>query len=114
MRGLRDPVVARALALMHAAPGDPITLAELARKAGTSRATLARRFAAAVGETPLAYLARLRMEHAARALRDAPERGLEEHAAAHGYRSVAAFSRAFKRWSGQSPSTHRDQGLSAG
>jgi AraC-like DNA-binding protein len=107
IRGLRDPHLARALAVMHGAPGQSWTLARIARRAGTSRATLARRFAEIVGQTPLAYLTRLRMERAARQLADDPERSLDDVAASHGYRSVAAFSRAFKRAIGTSPGALR-------
>jgi AraC-like DNA-binding protein len=62
---LRDPVVARVLALLHQRPGEPWTVAALAREVHLSRATRARRFTGQVGEAPLAYLARWRMELAA-------------------------------------------------
>lgn len=99
--------MARALARLHAAPGAAITLARLARACGTSRATLTRRFRDAVGEPPLAYLARVRMERAALALRDRPDQSVDAIAEAHGYASPAAFSRAFKRWMGVGPGALR-------
>jgi hypothetical protein len=51
-----DPVVGRALALLHHNPAHPWTVAGLARATGVSRATLARRFADLVGEPPMAFL----------------------------------------------------------
>src|ERR1700712_133976 len=67
---LRDPVVARALTLMHEQPEAPWTIETLARAVDVSRATLARRFNELVGEAPLGYLTRWRMELAAKRLRD--------------------------------------------
>jgi AraC-like DNA-binding protein len=66
--GARDPVVGAALALLHRSTSHPWTLTELASKAGTSRSVLAERFARYLGEPPLAYLARWRLQLAARKL----------------------------------------------
>ena len=67
---LRDPVVAGAMNLIHQRPGEPWTIDTLAREVSVSRATLARRFGDLVGETPLAYLTRWRMDLATQRLRD--------------------------------------------
>ena len=67
---LRDPVVAGAMNCIHERPAEPWTIDALAREVSVSRATLARRFADLVGETPLAYLTRWRMDLAAQRLRD--------------------------------------------
>ena len=58
----RDPAVTDALDLMHREPARPWTLESLARHVGVSRATLQRRFAAEVGEPPMGYLTRLRLD----------------------------------------------------
>ncbi len=49
-----DPVVGRALRMLHDNPAHPWTVAKLAAKTGVSRATLARRFTQLVGEPPMA------------------------------------------------------------
>ncbi|MFF7044171.1 cupin domain-containing protein [Streptomyces massasporeus] len=55
-RAHSDPVVAPALRLLHADPAHPWTLPALGAKAGASRAHLARRFNALVGQPPMTYL----------------------------------------------------------
>jgi AraC-like DNA-binding protein len=103
---LRDPVVADAMSLMHQRPGEPWTIGSLARAVSVSRATLARRFADLVGETPLAYLTRWRMDLAAQRLRDT-EDTVGAIAEAVGYRSEYSFSRAFTRHRGMAPGRYR-------
>jgi len=106
LAALRDPEISRAMALMHENPAQPWTVEELAGKVGVSRATLARRFTALVGEPPLAYLARWRLEVAARRLRDSPD-SVAAVGKSVGYASEFAFSRAFKRAHGESPAGFR-------
>jgi AraC-like DNA-binding protein len=106
LSALRDPIVAQTLALLHGRPGEQWTLASLAREVHVSRATLARRFAAAVGETPLAYLTGWRMELAARRLRTSSE-AVDGIASELGYTSPYAFSRAFRRHRGVPPGRYR-------
>jgi len=104
--GLRDPAVARALNLMHRRIDHRWTLDGLAREVGVSRSTLADRFTGAVGEPPMQYLARWRMQVAARALVDG-HRKVYAVAREVGYDSEAAFSRAFKRIVGMTPARWR-------
>jgi AraC-like DNA-binding protein len=106
LRALRDPVVGRALAKLHARPGEPWTIAALAAEVHLSRATLARRFTELVGEPPLAYLTRWRMDLAARRLKDTTE-PVQTIARAVGYSSEYAFNRAFSRHRGQPPGRYR-------
>jgi AraC-like DNA-binding protein len=106
LRGLRDPVIAKTITLMHEQPAHPWSLDELALRSGVSRATLSRRFTALVGEPPLTYLTRWRMELAARNLREARD-PLSAIARSVGYTSEFAFSRAFTRARGESPTQHR-------
>ena len=70
LAGLRDPVVGRALRLLHQQPARPWTVESLAREAGLSRSALAERFTHFVGQPPMLYLARWRMQVAARLLAD--------------------------------------------
>lgn len=106
LRGLSDPVTAAALAVLHERPAQNWTTEGLARHLATSRATLNRRFTQHVGDTPLGYLTRWRMELAAHALRTGDE---SVGAIAHrvGYTSQYAFSRAFTRAHGQPPGRYR-------
>jgi AraC-like DNA-binding protein len=103
---LRDPVLARALGLMHAEPGRDWDMTELARRAGTSRPTLARRFAAEVKQSPHAYLTNVRMQEAAHLLRTTDD-GLGAIAGRVGYGSEFAFNRAFHRVLGAPPGAYR-------
>src|SRR5690606_39942033 len=82
----RDPIVGAALGLMHANPGAPCSQGELARRAGTSRSVLAKRFDRFLRESPLAYLARWRLQLAARALQTS-RKSIGEIAAQVGYTS---------------------------
>ncbi|PRX96651.1 AraC family transcriptional regulator [Allonocardiopsis opalescens] len=108
-----DPSVMAALRCVHLDPARQWTVAELAAAAGLSRAAFARRFAAAVGEPPLAYVTRWRMTTAARLLRqeDAP---LAEVARRTGYTSEFAFAKAFKREFGTAPGRYRREAVSVG
>jgi AraC-like DNA-binding protein len=103
---LRDPGIARALTLMHAKPAAPWTLATLARETSLSRATLTRRFTALVGEPPLSYLTRWRMDLAAKRLRETND-PVSTIARRVGYMSEFAFSRAFARVRGNAPGRYR-------
>jgi AraC-like DNA-binding protein len=105
-RALDDPPVAAALARLHDDPARAWTVASLAAEAGLSRAAFARRFAAAVGEPPLAYLTRWRMRLAEELLRR-PGTTLAGVALAVGYASEFAFSAAFKRERGLAPAAWR-------
>lgn len=104
--GLRDPEISAAISLLHEDPARPWTVEELAHRVGVSRATLSRRFTDLVGEPPLAYLTRWRLELAGRRLRDGSD-ALPAVARSVGYTSVSAFSRAFARQWGTPPSRHR-------
>jgi AraC-like DNA-binding protein len=104
---MRDPAVARALRLIHEQPEENWTVAALADHARLSRATFARRFTDLIGEPPRAYLARWRMNLAAKALRETRS-SIEEIAFAVGYESGPAFSKAFSRLHGQSPGQYRN------
>lgn len=106
MRALRDPATAEVIAAIHADPGHPWTVDELAARVHLSRATLARKFTEEVGEPPHAYLTRWRMAVAARRLRDGTD-PVESVARAVGYSSEYAFNRAFARHHGTPPGRYR-------
>ncbi len=106
LAGLRDPVVGRALALLHENPARPWTLDELAREVGTSRSVLTERFTLMVGRPPMQYLASWRIQLASRRLIDGTTK-VSAVAREVGYESEAAFSRAFKRLTGTAPAAWR-------
>jgi AraC-like DNA-binding protein len=105
LAGLRDPVIAQALAAMHTDPAADWTVEGLARAAGVSRSVFAERFTAMVGQPPMQYLALWRSQLASRLL--AGGSSVAAVAAGVGYDSEAAFSRAFKKLVGRSPAEWR-------
>jgi AraC-like DNA-binding protein len=108
----RDPVVGRALRMLHDEPALAWTVAGLAAEVGVSRAALARRFHELVGEPPMTYLTGWRLALAADLLRE-PGATVNAVARRVGYNSPFTFSTAFKRVYGVSPSVHREQTLAA-
>jgi AraC-like DNA-binding protein len=104
-----DPAVAAVLRAVHEQPARAWTVTDLGDIAGVSRATLARRFTATVGEPPLAYVTRWRMLTAARLLRDT-DSSLGTVARRVGYTSEFAFAKAFKREYGLAPGQYRRVG----
>jgi AraC-like DNA-binding protein len=105
LAGLSDPVVGQALAALHGEPAAAWTVESLAREVGVSRSVLADRFAEMVGQPPMQYLALWRMQLASRLLLEGGV--VAAVAAAVGYESEAAFSRAFKKLVGAAPATWR-------
>jgi len=114
LAGLHDPLVARALSLLHGAPARHWTLEELAATTGSSRSVLAERFAHFVGRPPMQYLIHWRMQQAIRMLAEPGAHKVAAIAEAVGYESEAAFSRAFKKCVGVAPAAWRQrEGASA-
>jgi len=107
LAGLRDPVVGRALTLLHARPGHPWSIAELARETASSRSSLARQFALFVGQPPMQYLTQWRMQVATNRLASSGAT-VAAIGAEVGYESEAAFSRAFKKATGLAPGAWRE------
>ncbi|MET0504354.1 MAG: AraC family transcriptional regulator, partial [Luteibacter sp.] len=106
LRALGDPRIAPALRAMHAEPARPWHLEDLASTCAMSRTTFASHFKAIAGVAPLTYLTQWRMRLAERSLRDdaAPIAVIAQKV---GYESESAFSNAFKRITGKSPSACR-------
>jgi AraC-like DNA-binding protein len=103
---LRDPVLAPALALLHGSPARRWTVADLASGAAVSRSLLDERFRQVLGRSPIRYLTEWRM-HLADELLATTDTGVVAIAHRVGYDSEEAFSRAFKRARGLSPSHWR-------
>jgi AraC-like DNA-binding protein len=92
--------------MLHAQPAHSWTVDELARKVGLSRSALAQRFTDLLGQPPMQYLARWRLQIAAQELLIG-SKSLAAVAAQVGYDSEAAFNRAFKREFGIPPAGWR-------
>jgi AraC-like DNA-binding protein len=101
-----DPVVGRAIKMLHHNPAHPWTVSSLAAETGTSRAAFARRFTDLVGEPPMAFLTNWRLSLAADLLKE-PNATIGAVARKVGYGSSFALSTAFKRVSGISPQHYR-------
>lgn len=99
---MSDKRLAKAIEAIHSLPGHRWTLPDLAVLAGLSRSAFAQQFCERTGETPIAYLTRWRMLLATERLQAGTER-LAEIANSLGYESENAFSTAFKRVTGCSP-----------
>jgi AraC-like DNA-binding protein len=102
---LRDPSTAAALGAMHHRAEVPWTVASLAKEVGLSRSVFAARFTQLVGEPPLGYLTRLRMQKAELLLREGAT--LAKASQLTGYASEASFSHAFRQWAGVAPGVWR-------
>ena len=108
LQALADPVLAPALAAIHGSPDRRWTVAGLAEEASVSVSLLDERFRAVLGLAPIRYLAAWRM-HVAGDLLRSTTLGVGAVARRVGYDSEEAFSRAFKRATGRSPSTARQR-----
>jgi len=106
LAAIRDPQIGRALAAIHQRPGEPWTVESLADVAKTSRSVFSERFTALVSVPPARYLTQWRMHLASGWLRN-DRVTVAEAAMRLGYESEAAFSRAFKRFTGVPPSALR-------
>jgi AraC-like DNA-binding protein len=105
---LRDTQIRKALTLIHESPQAPWTVESLARQAAMSRAAFAKRFMDLVGQPPLAYVTRWRMDLAAKMLRESRE-PVARIASRVGYLSETAFAKAFRRRRKMPPGAYRFQ-----
>lgn len=107
LTALGDPRIAKALTAMHEQPSNHWTVDGLAQVAGMSRARFAVRFKELVGSTPLDYLTQFRIGVAQDLLRRGQE--LKQIAWETGYASAEAFTHAFTRQTGMSPTAWIEQ-----
>ncbi|MEO8249176.1 MAG: AraC family transcriptional regulator [Burkholderiales bacterium] len=112
LSALNDPLLGRALALLHAQPAHRWTVDDLVRQLGTSRSVLAARFKSLLGQSPMHYLTCWRLQLAAQLLHD-NKLALSAIAEQVGYESEPAFNRAFKRFAGEPPATWRANATAA-
>lgn len=105
-RAAADERLSRALQAIHEYAGRPWTVEELARVALMSRASFARVFKQALGQTPMQYLSDWRMT-LARDLLLTERLSLAQIAERVGYSSQYAFATAFRRHHGEPPGRWR-------
>jgi len=96
----------RARDLADARYAERLTVADLARAAGLSRAHFSQEFRRAFGESPHAYLLTRRLERAAALLRTT-DRSVAEICMRVGLDSVGSFTSSFTRMFGRSPTAYR-------
>jgi AraC family transcriptional activator of mtrCDE len=108
LAALFDPRLVRALEAMHGHPEKDWTVAALADAAHMSRTSFANHFASVLGTGPIEYLTHWRMTEAKRLLTD-PRTSVAAVADQLGYKTEAAFRRAFKRVTGFGPGVLRRQ-----
>ena len=102
-----DPRIERAILLITTRFRDALALPDLAASAGLSPFHFHRLFKADTGETPAAYLARIRLDHAAHLMVVLPDAPLVQIAFESGFSSAATFARAFRQYFQQTASDYR-------
>jgi AraC-like DNA-binding protein len=108
MIGSRDPIIGDALLRMADNPEQDHTVDSFARGCGMSRSAFAKRFARALGQSPMSMLKEIRMSHAAGLLKTT-NMSIDMVASSVGYASRSYFSRAFKTSFEMDPKTFRDR-----
>lgn len=109
LSALKDPVVGRAIEVIHSRPGYNWSVKALASEAAISPSRFAARFTATLGESPMVYVSKWRMFVASKML-ESNQKSIDQIANDVGYESMAAFSRAFKRHVGRPPAAWRARG----
>jgi AraC-like DNA-binding protein len=109
VRGLKDPFLAKVIGAIQTQPGARWTLQAMSRAAGLSRSAFAERFRTTMGMTPAQFLTAVRMARALEMLVNG-QNSIARIADFAGYGSEAAFSRAFRKWSGSPPGSLRRSG----
>ncbi|TIP27645.1 MAG: AraC family transcriptional regulator [Mesorhizobium sp.] len=104
--GMRDPIVGRALGLIHGQIARRWTTEDLAREIALSRSAFAERFTRVIGEPPMRYIVRQRLEQASAQLKESAD-SIAQIAYDVGYESEVAFNRAFRREYGVPPAAWR-------
>ena len=104
----RTGPIRAALSAIHSDPGAPHGIADLAMDAGLSTRHLQRRFTAEVGTPPAAYVERVRIEAARRALAESDD-PVEAIARRCGFGTAETLRRAFHRTTRVAPSDYRNR-----
>lgn len=103
-----DPLIAKAQKWMEQHQTEQIDYESLAKKFRISRRSLERRFKQAVGDTPLSYLQKLRVEFAKRLLEEGTQT-FSEITYQVGYEDISFFRKIFIRLTGLRPKEYQQR-----
>jgi AraC-like DNA-binding protein len=101
----RQPAFANLLEQLIAHPADAWTLESMAACTGLSRSAFFKRFNELCGQSPGQVLLMMRMRHACQLFKQ--DQTVADVSLAVGYQSMAAFTRAFHKVTGQQPGAYR-------
>lgn len=107
-KGIKDPIIGKALAAIHGHPGADWSVQKLASGVAMSPSRFAARFTESIGDSPMSYVTKWRINVACRSLAN-NKNSIDRVAETAGYDSPAAFSRAFKKHMGVSPTVWKAQ-----
>lgn len=102
-----EAIVKRMIGYMSTQYAEPLTIEGMAEALGYNRAYLSRLFKQITGQSPVSYLMKLRIDHGRRLLKERPELTIEQIASSVGVPDALYFSKQFRKWQQQSPSTYR-------
>ncbi|MEP3890568.1 MAG: AraC family transcriptional regulator [Hellea sp.] len=108
MNAFTDQKISQAISLIHAMPNDGWTVERLASEVGMSRSRFAHRFKELLSMGPMAYLSEWRLQKSLKLL-DTSNVNIQQIASESGYKSAAAFTRAFSSQFGFSPTEYRQK-----
>ncbi len=103
----QDDRIAAVQAYLRKHLAEPLDLQQLAGKFAMSGRTLIRRFKAATGDTPMAWLQKLRIDKA-KALLETTRLPLEQLTQQVGYEDVSSFRKLFQQYTQMTPKAYRD------
>lgn len=110
MNAFNDQKISQAISLIHADPNGGWTVESLASEVGMSRSRFAHRFKELLGIGPMAYSSEWRLQKSLQLL-DGSNINIQQVASKSGYKSAAAFTRAFSGQFGFSPTEYRQKNL---
>jgi len=110
MNAFNDQKISQAISLIHANPNAGWTVESLASEVGMSRSRFAHRFKELLGIGPMAYSSEWRLQKSLQLL-DGSNINIQQVASKSGYKSAAAFTRAFSGQFGFSPTEYRQKNL---
>lgn len=102
-----EELVRQAIGYLSTQYAEPISIEGMAESLGYNRAYLSRLFKQRTGVSPVAFLAKQRVDHGRRLLRERPELTVEQIASSVGFQDALYFSKQFRRLYGQSPTDYR-------
>ncbi|MCC5848553.1 MAG: substrate-binding domain-containing protein [Verrucomicrobia bacterium] len=105
---VEDPLVQKALELIAAETASGLHVDEVARRTGTSRRTLERRFHLALGRTVYSEIRRQRLESACRLLSET-RKSILEVALDSGFQSASDLANAFRKHLDMKPGEYRER-----